>query len=116
MVALLDDVPVLHHHDDVGVADRRKPMCDHETRAVGAQVGHRLLDEQLGAGVHRAGGLVEDEDRRLGQERARDRDELSLTGTHTATLVVEDGVVAVGQRPDEVIDVAQLRGLDNLLA
>ena len=34
---LLDDRAVLHHEDEVGVADRREPVGDHEARAVLAQ-------------------------------------------------------------------------------
>ena len=43
-----------------------------------AQRVHRLLDEHLGAGVHRRRRLVEDEDRRVGQERAGDGQQLLL--------------------------------------
>ena len=76
--ALLDDVAGLHHQDQVGVADRRQPVRDDEARPAGAQRGHRPLDQHLGAGVDRAGRLVEDQDRRVGQERPRDGDQLLL--------------------------------------
>ena len=54
------------------------------------QRGHRLLDEHLGAGVDRAGGLVEDQDRRIGEERAGDREQLLLARADVAALVVDD--------------------------
>ena len=76
---------------------------------------HRALDEDLGARVHGRGRLVEDEDRRVGEERAGDREQLLLAGRHVGRVVVEDGVVALGQRPHEVVDVGGLRGRDERL-
>ena len=115
MVALLDDLARLHHQDGVGVADRREAVGDHEAGAVRAQRRHRLLDEHLGAGVDRAGGLVEDQDRRVGEEGAGDGEQLLLAGAHGAALVVDDGVVAVGQRVHEAVDVGGPRRLEDLL-
>ncbi len=45
-----------------------------------AQRRHRVLEQQLGAGVDRAGRLVEDQQRRVGEERPGDRDQLPLPG------------------------------------
>ena len=115
MVALLDDLAILHHEDRVGVADRRQPVGDHEARAIGAQSGHGVLDEHLGARVDRARRLVEDENRRIGEECPGDRHELALTGAEVAALIIDDGVVAVGKRVDEAVDVADPRRLDDLL-
>jgi len=42
-------------------------MRDDETRSVPAQLGGSLLDQELGARVDRTGGLVEDEQARLGE-------------------------------------------------
>ena len=77
------------------------------------QPGHRPLDEHLGARVDRARRLVEDEDRRVGQEGPGDRQQLLLARRHVRRVVVDDGVVAVGQRAHEVVDVGRLgRGED----
>ena len=64
----------------VGVADGRQPVGDHEAGALRPQRGHGLLDQHLGAGVDRAGGLVEDEDRRVGEEGPGDGEQLLLAG------------------------------------
>ena len=76
---------------------------------------HRALDEHLGARVDRARRLVEDEDRRVGQERAGDGQQLLLAGREVRRVVVDDRVVAVGQRPHEVVDVRGLGGRDDLV-
>jgi len=49
------------------------------------------LHQDFGAGVHRAGGLVEDEDRGIGQKSPSDGDELLLAGAHIAALIVDHG-------------------------
>ncbi len=52
--------------------------------------GHRVLQQELGAGVDRGRRLVEDQQRRIGQERAGDRDELPLAGRQAGALLVDD--------------------------
>jgi hypothetical protein len=54
---------VVHHQDRVGVADGRQPVGDHEAGAPARSAAIALLHQHLGAGVDRAGGLVEDQDR-----------------------------------------------------
>lgn len=71
--------------------------CDDETRASVAQRVHAALDQHLGAGVDRTRRVVEDQDGRLGDERARDRDELALAHADLGGLLVDDGVEAVGR-------------------
>ena len=78
MRALLDDRARLHHQNQVGVHDRGEPVRDHKARAVLHDGLHRANDGLLGAGVHARGGLVEDEDRRVGEHGARDCEELAL--------------------------------------
>ena len=59
--ALLDDVAVAHDEDTVGIADGAQAVRDDKARAAAHEVIHRLLDELLGAGVDRAGRLIENE-------------------------------------------------------
>ena len=113
--ALLDDPAVLHHQDQVGVADGGEPVRDDEAGPVRAQRRHRPLQQHLGAGVHRAGRLVQDQQRRLGQERPRDGDELLLAGADVAALLVDDGVVAVGEAAHEPVHEGGPGGGEDLL-
>ena len=78
MRALLDDAAVLEHDDQVGIADRREPVRDDERGSVLEQQMQRLLDLSLGADVDRRRRLVEDQDPRVGEQRARERDQLAL--------------------------------------
>jgi hypothetical protein len=62
---------------------------DHEGGAAFHDLDQGGLDLGLGQRIERAGGLVEDEDRRVLQERARDRQALALARwlDHVPTLV-----------------------------
>src|SRR4051794_12284880 len=66
--AFLDDPSMLHHQDEIGVPDRREAVGDDEGGSALHRIGHRRLDQDLGARVHAAGGLVENEDRRVGEK------------------------------------------------
>ena len=59
--------------------------------------------------------LVEDEDRRVAQDRAGDRDPLLLASGEAVSALADDGVVAVGQRRDHVVDARGLGGRLDLL-
>ena len=54
-----------------------------------------LLDQTLGLGVERARGLVEDEDRRVAQNRPRDRDPLLLAAGEAVAALAHDRVVTI---------------------
>ncbi len=91
-------------------------MRDHERGPAVRQLGHRLLDQHLGAGVDRAGGLVQHQDRRVGQEGPGDGDQLLLARAHPRALAVDDGVVALRQGPHEAVGVRGPRRLLDVAA
>ena len=61
----------------------------------------RLQDLRLGAAVERAGRLVEDQDRRILEQGARDRDALLLAARQLEPALADFGVVALRQAFDE---------------
>ena len=76
MLTLFSNHAVFHHQNDVRVADRGQAMGDDKTGAVRSQRGHRPLDQNFGACVHGTGGLIEDEQGRVGQEGTGDGQQL----------------------------------------
>jgi hypothetical protein len=78
MGATLDDAPLVDHDDQIRLADRRQPVRDDQAGAIGQQRFERGLDQLLVVTVERARRLVEDEDARVLEERARDREPLPL--------------------------------------
>ena len=80
-----------------------KPMGDGDRRAALDQVVERFLDLALGLGVDRAGGLVEDQDPRVDQQGAGDRNPLPLAARKRLAPLADQRVVAVGQTQDELV-------------
>ena len=91
-------------------------MRDDEARATGHERLHGVDDGLLGARVHARGGLVQDEDGRVAEHGARDREQLALAGAHRVRIVGEHGVIAVRQGADEVVHVRRPGGLNDLVA
>ena len=79
MRAGLDDVSVLEHDDQVGVANRREPVGNDECRASCEQRPEAALDPSFGLDVDARRRLVENEKHRLGEKRTGERDQLPLT-------------------------------------
>ncbi len=71
------DLAIIHDDDQVRVADRRQPMCDHDRR--GLDHGEIAIEELLGQGVQLARRLIEQQDRWVLHQRSGQRDSLPLT-------------------------------------
>ena len=78
MAAGFGDRAVLDDKDAVGIDDGVQPVRDHDRRAALAETLDGALHLPLGFGIERGGGLVEQDDRRVLEQRARDRDALAL--------------------------------------
>src|ERR1043165_1106793 len=99
MRAALDDAALGQHDDEVGVLHRREAMGDHEHGPVCHQAIDRFLHQPLRLGVERAGRFVENQNRWIAQQRARDRDALALAARQPRAALAEHRVVAFGQPP-----------------
>src|SRR5579871_999464 len=73
------DLALLHHQDRVGWHQHRKAVRDADDGAVAGDIQKVGVDDRLALGVERAGRFVEDQDRRLDDQRPRDRQALALT-------------------------------------
>ena len=93
VAADLGDPAALERDDRVGAADGRQPVRDHERRPVAHQVGERILHQPLRFRVERRRRLVEDQDRRVLQQRARDRQPLALAAGQPLAALADPGVV-----------------------
>ena len=92
-----------------------KPVRDDDCRPSRHQRPERVLNERFALGVERARGLVEDQNRRVLQDRARDRDALALAAGELDAALTHERVVAVRQRLDELRGVRERRGAADLL-
>ena len=103
MGALLDDVAVPHHKDEVCVPDGGQAVGDDEAGTAAHQVVHCGLDALFGAGIHAAGGLIQDQDAVVGQDGAGDGEQLLLALADVGSILVQLHLVAAGQGADEVV-------------
>ena len=113
MRATLDDAALVHHGDLPGTLDGGQAVRDHQGGAVAHQALQRLLDQLLRFGVERAGRLVQHQDRRVLEDRARDRDALALAAGKRVAGLPDLRVDALRQARDELHRIRRLgRGHD----
>ena len=93
----LDDVSAVEDDDLVGIANGREPVRDGDRRPTLGKALERLLDEPLGLRVEGRGRLVQHEDGRVPEDRARNRDPLLLASREAIAALADHGVVAVGR-------------------
>ena len=78
MRPLLGHPAGLHDDDVVGLVHGRQAVRDHDGGAARLEMIERVAEQRLGFGVERAGRLVEQQDLRIAQHGARDRQALPL--------------------------------------
>src|SRR5207245_5934299 len=76
MRATFDDLPLLHNQNLIGAADGGKPVRDDERCPALHEIRKPVLDHRLRFRIQAGCGFVEDQDSRLGKNRARNRDAL----------------------------------------
>jgi hypothetical protein len=74
----LDHMALIYHENAVGPANRRQAMRNHDDCPPAGQARERRLHARLAFGVQRACRLVEEKNRRFGQESPGKRDSLAL--------------------------------------
>jgi hypothetical protein len=72
------DAPVFHYDDAVGALHGGQAVCDDERGAPAHGRFQRALHQAFRFGVERAGGFVQQQQRRVLEQRARDGDALAL--------------------------------------
>ena len=109
------DPAVLEHDQLVRERDRRKPVGDDDRRPPLHHLAQPEPDVRLGRRVHRGRGVVEDEDARVDDQGAGDRDPLALPARERDPAFADDGVVAVRELGDELVRLREPRRLLDLL-
>ena len=74
------------------------------------QCVERFLDQALGARVHAGGCFVQNQDARVGQRGAGDREQLALSLAQTGAAFAQHGLIFLRQALDERIGVGQFGG------
>ena len=106
---------MVEDQDAVGVADRGEPVGDHEGRAPAHDLVEGGLQLAFGRRVEGRRRLVENQDRRVLEERAGDGQALALAARERAAALADDGVEAVRLAGDELDRLGAFERLDHLL-
>ena len=92
-----------------GHGDRQEVLRDDQHRALAHQALQRILDQALGFGVERAGRFIEDEDRRIVINGARDRNPLLLSAGKRKPGFADLRFIPQRQTHDEIVRARSLR-------
>ena len=107
------DGAVFHDQDQVGFFHGCHTLGDDDLGGVGDLFPESLPDHGIGVGIHRGGGVVQDQDLGLFQQSTCDTQALLLTAGNVGAALFDVGVVAIGEAADEVIGAGQLTGMDH---
>jgi hypothetical protein len=110
-----DDLAALEHDHLVGQRDRRQPVRDHERGAAPHHLGERRLDLALGRGVHARGRVVEDQDARLGKQRAGDGHALALPARQREPPLADERVEPLRELVEQLRETGALGRASHLL-
>jgi len=100
--AVLDDLSGTQHDDTVEVVDRRQAVGDRDHRTSLHQLRKRLLDGFLRLAIERRRHFVEEQQRRVLQERAGDGDALALPALKLHAAIADERCKTVRHGLDEV--------------
>src|SRR6266849_1354052 len=100
--AVLNETAAVDGDEAVAAPHGREPMGDDEHGAAVGKPRHVLLDDPLALIVERARRLVEDQDARIGNERACDGQTLALAAGQAGAPLAHNCVVTIGKLEDEV--------------
>ena len=98
-----DHDAAVQHNDSVGEMQGRLPVGDQQRRSTGHDSAQRAVDSSLDARVNRAGGVVEDEDPWVVEDRARQGDPLTLTAGEGQPTLPDGSVIPARELLDKLV-------------
>ncbi len=114
VAAGLGHASLVHHQDAVGADDARQAVGEDERGAPDHEAIEGFLNDLLVFGIDRGQRLVQNQDRRIAQKRARDCDALPLAARQAHAALADDGSIALRQARDEFMGVGRARGVFKL--
>ena len=114
MCAGLYQPAFIKHNNPIGLLNSGKAMRDDQRGAPSHQHLQRLLDQVFGLRIQRGGGLIQQQDRRIAQQRAGDGDALALPARQTRPALSDPGLVSFRELRDELVGVSRFSGCAHL--
>ena len=115
MVAHGIDLAVFHNNDHVRILHGGNTLGDDQLGGAGDLFPEGLPDGSVGLGVHRGGGVVQNQDLGLFQQGTGDAKTLLLTAGNIGAALLDLMVVAIGEAFDEIVGAGQLADMDQFL-
>ena len=116
MRTLLDNVAMIHDQNQVGIHDRRQAMRDHKARTPAHERVHGAADGKLGTRIHARRRLVQDENRRVVEQHARDGQQLTLALADALGIVGHPRVITLRHGAHKEVDLRSTGGRNDFLA
>ncbi len=102
VAALAHDAALIHHHDALETLDGGEAMGDHDGGAPGHEIVEPRLHQLLILGIERTRRFVEQQKRRIAQDRAGDREALALSTGQCRPAFADQCSVGIRQPLDEL--------------
>src|SRR5215472_5050517 len=109
-----DDASTVQNGDAIGVAHRRDPMRDKDGGSPLHDVAEVVENLVFGLGIHAREGVIENQDTRVTDQRARDCRALLLPAGERNTALADHGFVAFREASNIGGNVSGCRRLTNL--
>ena len=100
---------LLEHENRVGRHQGRQAVRDDDHRSAVSDARDIGVDDRLAIRVERARRFVEDQDARIDDQRARNRQTLSLSAGKIRRALIDIGLIAARQPFDELLRAGQTR-------
>lgn len=113
---LLDKAAILEDQNLIKLVHSEELMGDHDGCLTCLETSHCVAYQRCRCRIHGGCRLIEDEDRGLLDDGARQADPLPLSSGQRVSSFAENGIVAVGQSCNEVVGIGKRRCSFNLLA
>ena len=105
--SLIDDLAAIEHEDPVCPADLGQAVGDEQGRAALKHSFDGTLDLVLGGAVDGARRVVQDQDARIRQQRARNSDALTLAARESHAALSHNCLITLGEALNKIV---RLRG------
>ena len=103
MAALVDDPAIVHDQDQVCVLNGGDALRNDQLCRAGNLAAESSTDARVRLGIHRRGGVVQDQDLRFFQKRSGDAQPLLLPAGDIRAALLDIGIVFLGEALDKFI-------------
>ena len=115
MVAHVHNLTVVQNDDHIRILHGGHPLGDDQLGGAGDILGEGLTDHRIGLGVHGGGGVIQNENLGLLQQRPGDAQPLLLTTGYVGAALLDVGIVAVRPVHNKLVSAGEFAGVDDLL-